>query len=162
MTSEVNELCFHPLFGHKYAFFWFVCLFVCLFVFFFFRQIVFKLHFFFSQYVAYSSKASLSCDIYCDLRQLMDILQIVCNICCDSAIVCNINCDFAIISSFSHYFGFLGQFTAFSLVTWDLLYIFLLQRLRSVYLFRYFIYRSLLRTIAKTPVQRIMWKERKN
>ena len=58
-------------------------------------QITFKLYCFFPQFVANSSKASLSCYIYCDrdLRQLMVILRIVCVIYCDFAIVCDIYCD---------------------------------------------------------------------
>ena len=56
-------------------------------------QITFKLYRFFSQFVANSSKASLSCYIYCDLWQLMVILRIVYVIYCDFAIVCDIYCD---------------------------------------------------------------------
>ena len=56
-------------------------------------QITFKLYCFFSQFVANSSKASLSCYIYWDLRQLMVILRIVYVIYCDFAIVCDIYCD---------------------------------------------------------------------
>ena len=69
-------------------------------------QITFKLYCFFSQFVANSSKASLSCYIYCDLRQLMVILRIVCVIYCDFAIFIAIYGNFATISSFSHDFAF--------------------------------------------------------
>ena len=78
-------------------------------------QITFKLYRFFLQFVANSSKASLSCYIYCDLWQLMVILRIVYVIHCDFAIVCYIYCDsvygnFATISSFSHDFAFYRVF----------------------------------------------------
>ena len=78
-----------------------------------------------------SGKASLSCYIYCDLRQLMVILRIVCVIYCDFAIVCDIYCDlwqFCNNFKFFSLFWFFGQFTAFSLVTWGLLTISLLPK----------------------------------
>ena len=68
-------------------------------------QITFKLYRFFSQFVANSSKASLSCYIYCDLWQLMVILRIVYIIYCDFAIVCAICC---------HLWQFCNNFKFFS------------------------------------------------
>ena len=108
-------------------------------------QITFKLYCFFSQFVANSSKASLSCYIYCDLRQFMVILRIVYVIYCDFAIVCDIYCDLwqfcnnfkffswfcknlwyllrfmAILQQFQLFLMIL-LFTAFSLVTWGLIW----------------------------------------
>ena len=70
-------------------------------------QITFKLYCFFSQFVANFSKASLSCYIFCDLRQLMVILRIDCVIYCDFAIVCDIYCD---LWQFCNNFKFLSLF----------------------------------------------------
>ena len=74
--------------------------------------------------MANSSKASLSCYIYCDLWQLMVILRIVYIIYCDFAIVCDIYCHLwpfmAILQQFQIFLMIL-LFTAFSLVTWGLI-----------------------------------------
>ena len=82
-------------------------------------QITFKLYSFFSQFVANSSKASLSCYIYCDLRQLMVILRIVYVIYCHFAIFCDIYCDlwqfcnnFKFFSWFCNSLWYLLQFMA--------------------------------------------------
>ena len=87
-------------------------------------QITFKFYRFFSQFVANSRKASLSCYIYCDLWQLMVILRIVYIIYCDFAIACDIYCHLwpfmAILQQFQIFLMIL-LFTAFSLVTWGLI-----------------------------------------
>ena len=83
-------------------------------------QITFKLYRFFSQFVANSSKASLSCYIYCDLWQLMVILRIVYVIYCVFAIVCDIYCDLWQICNNFKFFSWFCFLPFFSLVTWGL------------------------------------------
>ena len=81
-------------------------------------QITFKLYCFFSQFVANSSKASLSCYIYWDLRQLMvaNSLRYLLRFCNSLWYLLRF---MAILQQFQVFLMIL-LFTAFSLVTWGL------------------------------------------